>query len=135
MAHHTVPSDACTQPAGSDPGPPVSQTTTPPWEKVVVIYTSPSPLQWSPAVQRSPSSHDALAGLIRQPSCGSHVPVKHLSGGYQRRVNIGAAILHKPPLLILDEPTVGVDIAARDAVDRAARLMSFPRATVSVAGP
>ncbi|MBP7703980.1 MAG: ABC transporter ATP-binding protein [Caulobacter sp.] len=50
-----------------------------------------------------------------------HVPVKHLSGGYKRRVNIGAAILHRPPLLILDEPTVGVDIDAREALDTVIR--------------
>jgi ABC-2 type transport system ATP-binding protein len=45
------------------------------------------------------------------------VPVRHLSGGYQRRANIAAAIVHAPSLLILDEPTVGVDIDAREAVD------------------
>ena len=47
--------------------------------------------------------------------------VKHLSGGYQRRVNIAAAIVHEPSLLILDEPTVGVDIDAREAVDAVIR--------------
>ncbi len=46
----------------------------------------------------------------------SGTPVKHLSGGFQRRVNIAAAILHRPRLLILDEPTVGVDLPARDAI-------------------
>lgn len=50
-----------------------------------------------------------------------HVPVKHLSGGYRRRVNIAAAILHQPRLLILDEPTVGVDIDAREALDNVIR--------------
>ena len=50
-----------------------------------------------------------------------HVPVRHLSGGYRRRVNIGAAILHQPRLLILDEPTVGVDIDAREALDTVIR--------------
>lgn len=50
-----------------------------------------------------------------------HVPVKHLSGGYKRRVNIAAAILHDPKLLILDEPTVGVDIDAREALDSVIR--------------
>jgi len=49
------------------------------------------------------------------------VLVKHLSGGYQRRANIAAAIVHEPSLLILDEPTVGVDLDAREAVDAVIR--------------
>ncbi|MDB5456979.1 MAG: transporter related, partial [Caulobacter sp.] len=51
----------------------------------------------------------------------AHVPIRHLSGGYQRRANIAAAIVHEPSLLILDEPTVGVDIDAREAVDAVIR--------------
>ncbi|CAH1980259.1 unnamed protein product [Acanthoscelides obtectus] len=35
--------------------------------------------------------------------------VKNLSGGQQRRVSLAVAVLHQPELLILDEPTVGVD--------------------------
>jgi len=54
----------------------------------------------------------------------AHVPVRHLSGGYQRRVNIAAAVLHHPRLLILDEPTVGVDISAREAVDGVIRALA-----------
>ncbi|HWA62448.1 MAG TPA: ABC transporter ATP-binding protein, partial [Caulobacteraceae bacterium] len=54
----------------------------------------------------------------------AHVPVRHLSGGYQRRVNIAAAILHRPALLILDEPTVGVDLQAREAVDGVIRALA-----------
>ena len=48
-------------------------------------------------------------------------PVRSLSGGYQRRANIAAAIVHEPALLILDEPTVGVDMDAREAVDAVIR--------------
>lgn len=44
--------------------------------------------------------------------------VDRLSGGWKRRVNIVAAILHSPALLILDEPTVGVDVDARNALHR-----------------
>nr|CAI5849582.1 unnamed protein product [Callosobruchus analis] len=35
--------------------------------------------------------------------------VKNLSGGQQRRVSLAVAVMHEPELLILDEPTVGVD--------------------------
>lgn len=51
----------------------------------------------------------------------AHALVKHLSGGYQRRANIAAAIVHEPSLLILDEPTVGVDLDAREALDAVIR--------------
>jgi ABC-2 type transport system ATP-binding protein len=38
------------------------------------------------------------------------------SGGMQRRLNIGVGLLHRPRLLILDEPTVGVDPQSRNAI-------------------
>ncbi|MEH7076273.1 ABC transporter ATP-binding protein [Neobacillus drentensis] len=42
--------------------------------------------------------------------------VDTFSGGMKRRVNIGAAILHKPELLIMDEPTVGIDPQSRNHI-------------------
>ena len=38
------------------------------------------------------------------------------SGGMKRRLNIGAGLLHRPSLLVLDEPTVGVDPQSRHAI-------------------
>jgi ABC-2 type transport system ATP-binding protein len=39
--------------------------------------------------------------------------VDKFSGGMKRRVNIGAALLHKPDVVIMDEPTVGIDPQSR----------------------
>jgi ABC-2 type transport system ATP-binding protein len=41
---------------------------------------------------------------------------KTYSGGMQRRLNIGIGLLHRPRLLVLDEPTVGVDPQSRNAI-------------------
>lgn len=42
--------------------------------------------------------------------------VKTYSGGMQRRLNLAAALLHRPRLLLCDEPTVGVDPQSRNAI-------------------
>lgn len=42
--------------------------------------------------------------------------VKYYSGGMKRRLNIGAALLHQPKLVIMDEPTVGIDPQSREKI-------------------
>ncbi|UOY91538.1 ABC transporter ATP-binding protein [Ectobacillus sp. JY-23] len=42
--------------------------------------------------------------------------VETFSGGMKRRVNIGAALMHTPELLIMDEPTVGIDPQSRNHI-------------------
>jgi linearmycin/streptolysin S transport system ATP-binding protein len=53
-----------------------------------------------------------LVGLSER----AHDRVKDYSGGMKRRLNLAAALLHDPQILLLDEPTVGVDPQSRNAI-------------------
>ncbi|MGZ5434094.1 MAG: ATP-binding cassette domain-containing protein, partial [Thermoanaerobaculia bacterium] len=57
---------------------------------------------------------EALTWTALQDRAGDRA--SHLSGGMKRRLNIAAGILHKPKLLLLDEPTVGVDPQSRERI-------------------
>src|SRR3974377_121793 len=61
---------------------------------------------------------DEGVALPRPPARASRVGdrTKQCSGGMKRRLNIGIGLLHRPRLLILDEPTVGVDPQSRNAI-------------------
>lgn len=43
-------------------------------------------------------------------------PLKNYSGGMKRRINLGCALMHRPRLLLLDEPTVGIDPQGREKI-------------------
>ena len=64
----------------------------------------------------------ALAGRVRWAldfvglTDRRHDRVQNYSGGMKRRLNLAAALLHAPALLLLDEPTVGVDPQSRNSI-------------------
>jgi ABC-2 type transport system ATP-binding protein len=57
-------------------------------------------------------------------------PVRQYSGGMKRRLNIAAGLLHRPELLILDEPTVGVDPQSRNHIFETVRALHGKGMTV-----
>jgi ABC-2 type transport system ATP-binding protein len=46
----------------------------------------------------------------------AHANMRSLSGGMKRRVLIAQALVHKPPVIVLDEPTAGVDVELRQGL-------------------
>ncbi|MEP2531156.1 ABC transporter ATP-binding protein [Shimia sp.] len=56
--------------------------------------------------------------------------VRTLNGGHKRRTEIARALIHRPSVLLLDEPTVGLDAAARQAITGHVHAMSDDGTTV-----
>lgn len=67
---------------------------------------------------RDPELGRRVDELIEFLDLGSHAtaPVRNLSGGFQRRLAIAMSLMNRPELLILDEPTTGLDPAVRLAL-------------------
>jgi ABC-2 type transport system ATP-binding protein len=55
--------------------------------------------------------------------------VRSLSGGMRRRIEIARALLHRPQLILLDEPTAGLDMAVRGAILQHVRALCRERGT------
>lgn len=56
--------------------------------------------------------------------------VEKYSGGMKRRLNIGVALLHKPKLLIMDEPTVGIDPQSRNHILNTVKMLNKEGMTI-----
>ncbi|MGE5289349.1 MAG: ATP-binding cassette domain-containing protein [Micromonosporaceae bacterium] len=67
---------------------------------------------------RGPQAHRRVEEILDRVGLTSRGgdQAKQYSGGMQRRLNIGIGLLNRPRLLILDEPTVGVDPQSRNAI-------------------
>ncbi len=68
----------------------------------------------------------ALVGLAER----GHEIVSTFSGGMQRRLNLACGLLHRPRVLLLDEPTVGVDPQSRERIFSAVRAQAAAGAAV-----
>ena len=94
-----------------------------------VVFQQPT-LDLDMTVIQNLRYHAALYGLSRQ-QARIHIEqelerqdmfdrryekVRQLNGGHRRRVEIARALLHQPSVLLLDEPTVGLDIASRQSI-------------------
>jgi ABC-2 type transport system ATP-binding protein len=61
-----------------------------------------------------------------------HTPVRSLSLGQLMRANLAAALLHEPDLLFLDEPTIGLDVVAKERIREFIRQVNRERGTTVI---
>jgi ABC-2 type transport system ATP-binding protein len=82
-------------------------------------------LQFAASLYQVPRPRDRIEEVLALLALSdrAHDQVRTLSGGLQRRVAIARALLHSPELLVIDEPTLGVDVEARHAIWSHLRLL------------
>lgn len=59
---------------------------------------------------------EAMIHQLHVKTAGAQMPIWSLSGGNQQKVMVGRALLTKPKILIMDEPTRGVDVGAKEEI-------------------
>jgi ABC-2 type transport system ATP-binding protein len=67
-----------------------------------------------PAKELKKRAQELLATV--ELSARAREPVKKFSGGMKRRLNVAIGLIHRPELLLLDEPTVGIDVQAKVSI-------------------
>jgi ABC-2 type transport system ATP-binding protein len=91
-------------------------------------------LQFAASLYQVPSPERRIKEVLELLSLSARTQdrVRTLSGGLQRRVAIARALLHSPDLLLIDEPTLGVDVEARHAIWSHLRFLKSTGTTIIV---
>ena len=79
-----------------------------------------------PKSERQTDAILEMVGLTEQ----ANMYARRLSGGMQRRMLVGKAMVHQPPILILDEPTAGVDVALRKRLWDSIKMLNASGVTI-----
>jgi len=94
------------------------------WWDIAVIESFELLRKMYGVAQRDYDERMALFGEILGIKEYLHTPVRKLSLGERMRCDLAAALLHNPPLLFLDEPTIGLDVVAKDHIRQFLRAMN-----------